>query len=102
MTNYTSGRRYEYKIIEYLKDYYCVRAAGSHTKFDIVAFRIVDGTEEPLVRAIQSKSGKKPIITSGEYGELKRLAKVLPKVISVELWLWTKGKTTPKIVRIEG
>jgi len=96
MTNYTSGRRYEYKIMDSLKGYYSIRTAGSHSKFDVIAFRL-DAEEGALIRTIQSKSGKKPVISKAELKELQYLRKMLPSIVSVELWLWTKGISEPEI-----
>ena len=39
--HYMSGRRFEYKVYHDLtgRGYYCVRAAGSHSKIDILAVK---------------------------------------------------------------
>ncbi|MDD3984058.1 MAG: hypothetical protein PHU54_09000 [Candidatus Omnitrophica bacterium] len=41
MTHYEAGRRFEYAVMHDLKErgYYCVRAAGSHSKIDVFAVK---------------------------------------------------------------
>ena len=101
MTNYTSGRRYEWKVMEILRSegYYCVRAAGSHSKIDVIGLRTIDG-EIPIVRAIQSRSGNSPSISKSEMDEIQELRRKTPDIVQFELWLWTKGRSIPEIVII--
>ena len=68
---YNSGRRLEYKIINFLRKqgYYCIRSAGSHGAIDILA-----GNGEQLL-AIQAKKRKN--ITKKEKEELKKSADLL-------------------------
>jgi len=41
MTRYETGRRFEYRVYHDLKGrgYYCARAAGSHSKIDVLAVK---------------------------------------------------------------
>ena len=54
MTNYTRGRAIEYRVKNHLegRGYYVFRTAGSHSLFDLLAFR------SDVIRLIQVKSEK--------------------------------------------
>ncbi len=56
MSHYSKGRQYEYRTIKSLKDqgFNCIRSAGSHGPFDIVAWN------EDVIYFIQVKVGVKP------------------------------------------
>lgn len=101
MTNYASGRRYEWKIMDILRKegFYPVRAAGSHSKIDVIGIRTIEG-EKPMIRAIQSKSGHNPSISKHEMYEIQELRNKFPDIVQVELWLWTKGRSIPEIAII--
>jgi len=45
MSNYSKGRRFEYDVQRLFKDngYTCVRTAGSHSPWDLMAYR--EGTD---------------------------------------------------------
>lgn len=85
MTNYETGRRFEYQVKHDLEErgYYCVRAAGSHSKVDVVA---VKGS---ICLFVQCKTDG--AITPAEWNTLMRIcacATFLPIVA-------TKGKGGP-------
>ena len=97
--NYIKGRNYEYRAMRILeKDgYYCLRSAGSHKAFDILALLQRDGLEVPLVRAIQIKSGKSPYKK-----DLRKLEDLnLPYCVEKELWIFSPRKKEPKIIIVD-
>jgi Holliday junction resolvase len=73
MTNYTRGRALEYRVKAHLeaKGYYVFRTAGSHSLFDLLAFR------SDVVRLIQVKS-KKHRISKGEMVKMQEWMKKYP------------------------
>jgi Holliday junction resolvase len=87
---YVKGRNNEYKIVKILENagYTCSRSAGSHGKFDIIAFN------ESGIRLIQSK-------TNGCMTEIEREAikefKNCPPNATKEIWMWYDGKSIPII-----
>ena len=86
--NYVRGRRYEYKTMRTLEKlgYLCIRTAGSHSPFDVIAFLTKDNTEHHIIRAIQVKASK--YVPKKEIEKFKRV--VIPTIITKELWHYTK------------
>lgn len=93
--NYIKGRAAEYKTMRLLKKegYYCFRAAGSHSPFDIIAFLKIEDTELPIIKAIQCKAMK--YIAKKDIEELKSFT--LPLIICKEIWHYQLRKK-PKII----
>lgn len=92
--NYQRGRANEYKAMRILENagYTCCRSAGSHGKFDIIAFNTTG------LRLIQCK-------TNGNYTPLEIEAlkefKNLPPGSSKELWVFWTGKSIPTIEKFQ-
>ena len=63
--NYIAGRDLEYKVMKDWneKGYDCVRAAGSHGKFDVVAFRHDRKPEFIQCKRVIEKSEAKRLMT---------------------------------------
>ena len=97
MNCYAKGRRFEYEVKKQLEKegYYVIRAAGSHTKCDLVAFLAKDYIELPLVRAIQCKSGNSPY--KKDLVALKKLK--LPLIVQKEIWI-KKPRQEVKVIII--
>ena len=59
--NYESGRRFEYRVKEYLekKGYYVMRSAGSKSPFDLIAIQIKGICSINSTLLIQCKHGAK-------------------------------------------
>jgi len=89
MTNYKSGRRYEYKAIEVLEEagYKCCRTAGSHGIYDVIAV----GAN---VRLIQIKSFEKGNDWKHDYGKAKEKIEEMKELpgVSYEIWIYQKHK----------
>jgi Holliday junction resolvase len=86
MSNYTKGRRFEYKVMRLLEKvgYHVYRTAGSHGDFDVIAWH----SNEPRIRFIQVKSGKPA--TKKEREHLRTLRAIMPRNANVELWEYPK------------
>ncbi|MCJ7804469.1 hypothetical protein MUP35_01915 [Patescibacteria group bacterium] len=85
MSNYNSGRNYEYKAVEELQQegYSAQRFAGSHSSFDVLAFN------ELVIRLIQVKSTEKDLDFKNEIAEMEKIK--VPPCCNKELWVWKKG-----------
>ena len=96
MSNYSIGVRYERLCMRELErlGYLSLRQAGSHSPFDVIGFLTKEGTEQPLIRAIQVKAGGSP--TKKARAELRKL--FLPAVIQKEIWHYPKRKPVEIIV----
>jgi Holliday junction resolvase len=88
--NYLRGRRNEYKAIKILTTagYYCIRSAGSHGFWDIIAL------SKTGIRLIQCK-------TNGHYNaiDIEKIQefKDYPPGCSKELWVFYDRKSIPTI-----
>lgn len=91
--NYRSGRRFEYKIKKWLEKYgwFICRTAGSHSAFDLIAFR--DGYFYPM----QLKYGSN--ITKKELKKLHELSEKLQITICV---IHGQRRKKPEIIEIDG
>lgn len=89
MSNYTKGRRAEYKVMRILEvaGYDCIRSSGSHTLWDVVAIN------KSQVRFIQVKINCKPIPAEKEAMELF----IVPDNCSKELWVFRDYIKMPDI-----
>jgi len=93
--NYLKGRRAEYKTIETLKNegYICLRTAGSHGHYDVVAWDDYD------VYFIQVKIDCLP--SSKEIEKITNSP--FPKVRNChrEIWVWTTRVKEPEVYVVE-
>ena len=69
--------------------YIALRMAGSHGKFDVIAFGSRD------IKAIQVKTGDPARITPIEAEGLSLL--VVPDNVAKQAWLWDKGARLPRV-----
>ncbi len=94
MTNYEKGRRREYQVIRTMEaaGFYCIRAAGSHGLFDVVAI----GPNE--LRLIQVKANQ---MASQAEQESLREFDLGPEGTSKFIWLYINGQRKPIIHRIQ-
>lgn len=83
--NYERGRAYEYKAKQQLEaeGYTVIRAAGSHGRWDLLAFH---GDEK--VRCVQIKRTKAP---GGVKALLSRFTPEVSDKFVDELWVWYRG-----------
>ncbi len=93
MTNYEKGRRREYQVMRALEaaGFYCIRAAGSHGLFDVVAI----GPNE--LRLIQVKANQ---MASPAEQECLREFDLGPEGTSKYIWLYVNGQRKPIVHRI--
>lgn len=86
MSNYTRGREKEYEVMKRLREegYECIRTAGSHGPFDVVAI----GPQG--VRFVQVKRVRPGTNWRREYEKAKEALFSLPRLdgISYEVWVW--------------
>lgn len=90
--NYNTGRKYEYKTMNYLKSkgYRCIRSAGSHGVFDVTAFN------KYVIRLIEVKRNDYPL--PNEILGMKSF--VCPDNCKKEIWIWKNRKSEPEIVTL--
>lgn len=95
MTQYTTGRRFEYAVIKDLEvdGYDVIRAAGSKGKIDILAWK------PGQILCIQAKSGKAWPPPS-ERAEVIRLARAIGGIPIIAYK--TAGQAKPLYVRLTG
>lgn len=88
--NYNRGRAREYSTMRILENcgYECIRSAGSHGMFDVIAWN------KSGVRFIQIKLDCKPTLA-----ELEGLqeCRSIPAGCTVELWTFKTGSKAPLI-----
>jgi len=87
--NYESGRRFEYRVKEYLekKGYYVMRSAGSKSPVDLIAVPTIHACSITCTMLIQCKHGGK--ISKQERKELKLFAHSFFDKIKV-MYAWSK------------
>jgi Holliday junction resolvase len=91
MTNYRRGYITENKAVNQLKKmgYTAVRTAGSHSPFDVIAWK------QDEVRFIQLKRTKK---WKNYNLEVKQISEQkVPKSVKLELWVWVDRKGFTKV-----
>ncbi len=89
--NYARGRAKEYRVMRALEKlgYRCLRSAGSHGAWDVVAIGPRD------TRLIQVKLNCKP--TPDEEREIRSF--IVSSGVSKELWIFRTGVRAPEIQR---
>lgn len=89
--NYERGRYAEYKTMEYLRKagFECLRTAGSHGPFDVVAW------DDYNIHFIQVKRDCQP--TSKEIKKLKSMLFPKSRNITKEVWVWTTRESEPEV-----
>jgi len=95
VTRYERGRAIEYRIQRELEavGYYTVRTAGSHGKFDVIAWNIGG------VRFIQAKSFiKRATSAAADIDEIRQIFR--PERSSAELWVWKQRAGWQAKVRV--
>jgi Holliday junction resolvase len=97
--HYAKGARIERRVCKQLEadGYYCIRAAGSHGGFDVVA--LASDIDLPDVRGISLKAGSARL-SKEERAKLEDLARRMP-FVSVEYWR-VPDRKDPIIERITG
>ena len=87
--NYESGRRFEYRVKEYLekKGYYVMRSAGSKSPFDLIAIQTKGMSSIESTILIQCKHGAK--ISKQERDNLALLQSRIVGGISI-ICAWSK------------
>lgn len=93
MTNYEKGRKNEYRTMELLEasGYLCVRAAGSHSPFDVVGIGSTD------IVLVQCKSNEWP-----SPAERETLAHIrVPTNARKLVHRWDDRARTPRLMEIQ-
>ena len=88
--NYESGRRFEYRVKEYLekKGYYVMRSAGSKSPFDLIAIQTKGMSSIAPTILIQCKHGAK--ISKQERNKLALLQSRFVGGIIQSIVAWSK------------
>lgn len=92
MTNYTAGRRAEYRTIAVLEaaGYSCTRSASSKGMWDVVGVSATD------VVLVQVKYGGRPAPSSyADFGEMR-----VPANVRRLVHWWRKGSGAPEVIPI--
>ena len=95
MTQYARGRRKEWEVCKRLRaeGYTVVRSAGSRGLWDVMAIG------QGAIRLIQVKYAKKKGWWDANCQTFLELA--VPEAVTKEVWLFTKGNSTPFVRTIQ-